>query len=280
MRLADQQLAMPMEANRRLYEKPAISARYARQSALQPAEAAILRRYAGEISARRILDLGVGGGRTTPFLLELSRDYVGVDYSGEMIERCRRRFPGVRFEHADARDLSRFADGSFDFILFSYNGIDAVGHADRLTIFAEVRRVLADSGLFVVSSHNRNFPIPRPWAVRHLAVNPVRHPVGFACRCAAYLAGIRNYRRNAASTTATDEYCTMVDSAYRYSLVHYHIALAAQLRQLERLGFDPVAVVGIDGRPIERHESETVPDPWLQYVCRRQARVVDRPNQS
>ena len=39
---AMESVAMQIEDNRRLYETPAIGARYARQSQLQPAEAAIL----------------------------------------------------------------------------------------------------------------------------------------------------------------------------------------------------------------------------------------------
>src|SRR5690348_17274690 len=102
------------DGNRRFYESRFIGARYARQSGLQPAEAAIIERYRRQVSGARILDLGVGGGRTTAFLAPLAGDYVGVDYSREMVERCRKRFPAARFEIADAADLSRFADASFD----------------------------------------------------------------------------------------------------------------------------------------------------------------------
>lgn len=262
---------MRMDENRRLYEKHAMGARYAKQSALQPAEAAILRRYRDDISGGRILDLGVGGGRTTPFLVELSRDYIGIDYSPAMVERCRQRFPGVRFALRDARDLSCFAGGSFDFVLFSYNGIDAVGHRDRLKILREVYRVLGQGALFVVSSHNRNFPIPKPWALRHLAINPLRHPLRFARRAAAYGIGIINYVRKARQEEIQEEYCVLVDSAHRYALVHYHITLAAQVRQLERLGFREIEAFGVDGRLLSQDMSDDVQDPWLQYVCRRPA---------
>ena len=86
------------------------------------------------------MDLGVGGGRTTAFLLQLSKDYVGIDFSNEMIERCRARFPATQFEVRDAQDLSGFEDQSFDFILFSCTGIDLVNHDQRLRILKEVRR--------------------------------------------------------------------------------------------------------------------------------------------
>jgi len=68
-----------LDPNRRHYETGVVAARYATRSGLQPAEAAIFERYHRDIAGLRILDLGVGGGRTTPFLLELSSNYIGVD---------------------------------------------------------------------------------------------------------------------------------------------------------------------------------------------------------
>ena len=35
-----------------------------------------------------ILDLGVGGGRTTPHLSSIAARYVGADYAAEMVARC------------------------------------------------------------------------------------------------------------------------------------------------------------------------------------------------
>src|SRR5262245_46013702 len=51
----------------------------------------------------RVLDLGVGAGRTVTPLLDFASSYVGVDYVKEMVDHCRERFPGVRFERLDAR---------------------------------------------------------------------------------------------------------------------------------------------------------------------------------
>jgi ubiquinone/menaquinone biosynthesis C-methylase UbiE len=42
--------------------------------------------------------------------------------------------------------LSRFPAGWFDFVLFSYNGIDFVDHAGRLQVLKEIARVLASGG--------------------------------------------------------------------------------------------------------------------------------------
>jgi SAM-dependent methyltransferase len=102
-----------------------------------------------------VLDLGVGGGRTTPYLSNIASDYIGVDYSEEMIRACRTKYPRLRFEVADAADLSLFANGLFDAIVFSFNGIDyLVPDESRQQCIRECLRVLKPGGTFVFSCHN------------------------------------------------------------------------------------------------------------------------------
>lgn len=140
------------------YLRPEVVRRYAGQSTLQRAEQVILGRI-GErrLAASRVLDLGVGGGRTTAALAGRCRGYVGVDLSEPMIAACRQRFPGLHLEVADARALP-FADAAFDLVLFSFNGIDLVGDAaQRRQVLAECARVLAPGGAMIHSSHNLNW---------------------------------------------------------------------------------------------------------------------------
>lgn len=102
-----------------------------------------------------LLDLGVGGGRTTPVLSRIAGRYVGVDYVASMVEACRRRFPQFDFRTADARHMPVFEDGAFDAVVFSFNGVDTMGSdADRARCFAEIARILRPKGRFVFSSHN------------------------------------------------------------------------------------------------------------------------------
>lgn len=256
------------DPNRRYYDRRRVGAHYARKAKLNPPEAEIFRRYADDIKGKRILDLGVGGGRTTSFLLELSPYYVGVDYSPKMIERCRHRFPAANLRVMDARDLSAFPDASFDFVLFSKAGIDAVGHQDRLAVLAEVHRTLKDGALFVFSSHNRNAHIAKPWALSHFDANPIRDPVRFGKRILSYPVGIANYLRNVRRNQFHEEYCVQVDSGDMYSLVHYRIDAAAQKLQLKRAGFCDVEAVGMDGRLISEREWDTAEDRAIHYVCR------------
>jgi ubiquinone/menaquinone biosynthesis C-methylase UbiE len=143
------------------YKSPNVVNTYAQATELQPAERELFNKHLRPNIS--ILDIGVGGGRTTAYLAAPSDQYVGIDYSEEMVRACRSRYPSQRFELCDASDLTMFADKSFDAVVFSFNGIDTLGPEGRSRCFSEVARVLADDGKFIFSSHN----------ARRLVVAPV-----------------------------------------------------------------------------------------------------------
>ena len=60
--------------------------------------------------------------------------------------------------------MNEFKDEEFDYIIFSFNGLDSINHEDRLKGLREIYRVLKQDCLFVFSSHNRNhrYAISRP----------------------------------------------------------------------------------------------------------------------
>jgi len=92
-----------------------------------------------------------------------------------MVDAAKDRYPDREFRQVDARDLSAFADESFDFVLFSYNGLDCVGHADRLQVLAEVHRVVRPGGVFMFSSHNMDWVHRRRiWATSSALSAPAR----------------------------------------------------------------------------------------------------------
>ncbi|MBS1850859.1 MAG: class I SAM-dependent methyltransferase [Acidobacteria bacterium] len=147
-------------ANLAIYDSPALAAHYANLNYLTPCEKEIFTLHLKP--GMSILDLGVGGGRTTPYLSSLAGRYVGVDYAPAMVQVCREKFPRLRFEEADAADLSRFASGAFDAVVFSFNGLDVLAVEQRQRCLAECRRVLRSGGVFIFSSHNARAVLTRP----------------------------------------------------------------------------------------------------------------------
>lgn len=144
--------ASDQAAHLRVYSAPEIVARYAGMDSLSACEQLMFGAYLQ--SGMTILDLGVGGGRTAPYLSQRASRYVGIDYSEEMIRACRNKFPQLQFEVADASDLSQFADASFDSVVFSFNGIDCLTREKRENCLRECYRVLKPGGVYIISSHN------------------------------------------------------------------------------------------------------------------------------
>ncbi len=122
------------DKNNQTYSTPLIVNYYQQLQQLQPAEATIIKRFEDKLPQMKMLDMGVGGGRTTKYFFPLVKEYIGIDYSAAMITACQERFINeeqkVKLKVGDARDLSQFEDNYFDFILFSFNGIDYISHAD------------------------------------------------------------------------------------------------------------------------------------------------------
>lgn len=141
------------DSNLEVYNRRSVVDHYAGAAWLQPCEAYCFDKYVK--LGDTILDLGMGGGRTTPPLLAKASRYVGVDYSQSMVEACRKKFPALEFYCEDASDLKRFDDRSFDVVVFSFNGIDHIRTVEsRALCMREVSRVLRPDGRFIFSSHN------------------------------------------------------------------------------------------------------------------------------
>lgn len=207
---------------------------------LTPPERAAFASVANSCRGKRILDLGVGAGRTVPALRALSEHYVGVDYVPEMVAHCRNRFPDVRFEVADARSLTAFADRSFDLIVFACNGISMVAHEGRLAILKEVRRLLAPYGHFIFSTYNRNNQAhERFFTLPDFSMS--FHPLHFAARAVRFGAhtvySFYNRIRFARHEIRTDEYSIINDRCHHYRTMLYYIHPQHQFAQLRAAGF-------------------------------------------
>ncbi len=237
---------------------------------IDPGEELAFERVMADARDKPVLDLGIGGGRTTGHLLALTKNYVGVDYTPEMVEACRRRFAGVHFELADARELSRFATASFQLVLFSYNGIDAVDLAGRKQVMAEACRVLRPGGAFFFSTFNRNGP---DFEGRHLSrsVDFTWNPLRLAARSFRFVvfntvAAMRRlrYRRFEQNQAG---HGILLHGAHDGLLVY--AATASETRQqLAEAGFTgPVEVIG--GQHREVLEGEFAKDEAHVHVIAR-----------
>jgi SAM-dependent methyltransferase len=147
--------------NLRIYNAPEVTKHYVALDYLSTCERLLFETYIPQGSA--ILDLGVGGGRTTSYLALRAARYVGIDNALAMVAACRTKYPGLEFRVMDAADLSEFSDGSFDAVVFAFNGIDFVlPESARRQCFDHIQRVLKPGGRLIFSSHNARAIFARP----------------------------------------------------------------------------------------------------------------------
>lgn len=237
-----------------------------------PGEQTAVEHVAARVRSQPILDIGVGAGRTTTLLKEVSRDYVGIDYTREMVEACRAKHPGMRIEHMDARDLGAFEDGRFALVMFSYNGIDAVDYADRQKVLREVHRVLRPGGLFIVSAHNRDGPGTREQKPRpHLQFtwNPLRLGWRILKLGRSWVQALHNHRRYSVLNEDHGGWAIMNCAAHDFGIVIVYTTLAEQRRQLANAGFVSELVVdNVAGRPVGEG-ADTANIAWFHHVVRK-----------
>ena len=254
--------------NEQIWQEAKVAERYAKYSVgLHKNEKILLDRLREVLRGKPILDLGVGAGRTTGSLLEISPDYVGVDYSPEMIRQCQARFPGVKFLCGDARELTMFHDAQFEFVLFSFNGIDYVPPVDRPTILREVCRVLKPGGRFLFSTHNIEKKTTPAYSLKNLHWR--KNPIGMARNFLSYLAGIRNYLRNRSMQICSEKFELRIDSE-NYRVLTYYIAKLHQVEQLKATGFVGVEVYERNANALDLviPEKESA---WLYYLALKPA---------
>jgi ubiquinone/menaquinone biosynthesis C-methylase UbiE len=282
------------ESARTYFRRPDVVSEYASFDFLLPPERTILEELAPGLAGARMLDVGVGAGRTTVHFAPLVREYVGIDISPDMIEACNRRFAGTSwnatFAVADARDLGRFEPASFDFVLFSFNGIDTVGgRDDRRAALREIHRVCRHQARFCFSSSNLRFALfrssTRAWLWNFLRSEPaaaLRHP-GRLRTVAADSRRWRQLNPNLRELAAAGEGEVMEERPrYEFSAEYYaspaerirsskyYIDPGRQADQLVASGFRDVRIFGPDGRRMTGPPSRTGPPGWwIYYLCVR-----------
>jgi O-antigen biosynthesis protein len=103
---------------------------------------------------RMVLDLASGEGYGSAILADSALKVVGLDVDPEAVEHSLRNYaaPNVEFIVGDSRDLSRFEPSSFGAVV----AFEMIEHIfDQEQVLAEIARVLAPSGLLIMSTPDR-----------------------------------------------------------------------------------------------------------------------------
>jgi len=248
-------------ANKNVFESKDIVKDYAEQQYLFEPERVILEKFRSEMKYMRMLDIGVGAGRTTNYFANLAKEYVGIDYSTGMINASKQRFrntnANISFKVCDARSLTPFEDDYFDFVLFSFNGIDCIGHEDRLKAFREMHRVGKNGAFLFFSTHNLE-SIDNLFEVR-LSIHPIKLIAELKRNVL-----IRILNKNPKKLKSM-KYAVINDGVHDFRIKLYYIKPAEQIKQLEDSGFSNIVTYSLS-------EKETIGtciwvDDWIYFLC-------------
>ena len=231
------------------------------------AEEIILNQLRPWLAGKKMLDIGVGTGRTVEFFAPLVDSYVGVDYAPRMIETCETNFGGrwsnARFSVADVRDLGEFEVGSFDLVLFSFNGIDCINHEDRLNALREIGRVCAPDGIFCFSSHNLN-----GLSLLYKLSNEERAGIKGRIRGTMRQVVLRSVNKPLRTLTSRD-FAEVRDGALNFGIRNLYMKPAQLITDLRAAGFSIDEMYNFSGRSISPELVIENSDLIIYYVTRR-----------
>jgi ubiquinone/menaquinone biosynthesis C-methylase UbiE len=250
--------------NKKIYENLGVVKSYSKMRYLQKPEEIILNRLKSKLKNMNMLDIGVGGGRTTLHFAKLTKEYIGIDFSKNMIKVCKKRFhkfsKRITFITCDSRSMP-FRDEYFDLILFSFNGIDYMSHEDRSEALKEIRRVGKEGGYLCFSTHNL-YAIDKLFTFK-LSRNPFQ-----LCDNARRYVLLRLLNKDI-QEMKKQSFVTIKDGGdQNFKLITYYIKPRYQIEQLINLGFKNVEVLSLEGKKIKNEvQLKTVEDPWVYYSC-------------
>jgi ubiquinone/menaquinone biosynthesis C-methylase UbiE len=250
--------------NAKLYEKKKIIQEYSNFSYLFKPELSILNTLRNDLPEMKMLDIGVGGGRTTNHFAQFVKDYTAIDYSIGMINACKRKFKlnsDYKFLFCDVRNLQMFSDNQFDIVLFSYNGLDYISHNERDLAFREIYRITKKEAYFVFSTHNLQC-LNNLYRIK-LTYNPLKL---LKRVLKLFLILLFNGMPNRYSSK---EFAIINDGAHRFCLKTYYIMPLKQIESLINIGFNRIKLFSInDGEEIQNADYKNVQDDWIYYFCR------------
>lgn len=127
--------------------------------------------FAGGFAANKsILEIGCGAGYGADYLTRFASSIVAVDTQKEVVTYSQAKYgrDGLTFLLADGTKLP-FNASSFDMVI-SFQVIEHIEPINVLDYLSEIKRVLKEEGVFLVSTPNpklRLLPLQKPWNPEH-----------------------------------------------------------------------------------------------------------------
>ncbi len=209
----------------------------------------------------KVLDIGIGAGRTTNYLANKCGNYTGIDYSMVFSKTVKIRYPNADIRCMDARDLSDFENNTFDLINFSFNGIDYVDQEGRVKVLTEVNRVLKPGGVFFFSTHNMNHSSFNKPAWRN---KENRFWINFKTfvKLLPFIPGHLNKKNH---EQFQKDYAIINDSAHNYGLFTFYTSPAFLRTQLKEHNFSECLFF----TKAAKNANDEELDDWIFVTCKK-----------
>jgi SAM-dependent methyltransferase len=256
------------------YNDPEVLRHYKDYGKLEAAEAVLLSRVKDELKDQPILDIGMGGGRTTPYLRQISNSYIGIDFSEGMIRSARQKFSDANLLVRDAKDLSIFHDGQFAAVFFLGAGLDDVSAKDRLRILKEIHRVLRSRGIFILAGHNLEAHDMRLCLENKLRLSG-RPRILISDNLLRLRSYISHFGRKVWNIIHDKSYVIYMDYDECFAdspkpgilLPTYYMRSDAQIKQLSENGFCQAEAIDEKGKTVEK--DRVTKGLFLHYIARK-----------
>jgi hypothetical protein len=152
-----------------------------------------------------------------------------------------------------------FPDNSFDFVLFSFNGIDCVSYEDRLKILLNAQ-VGEKWTRMAFSSHNM-YNLPRlsfqmrmnvfKWFAEYQRTKGV------------------NEKNPDMESLMENDWAPIIDGDQDFNTSYIYIKPEAQIKQLQELNFINIEIFSVNSGSRIKYPCDWSihDDPWLYYYC-------------
>lgn len=214
-----------------------------------------------------MLDIGVGGGRTSNYFIPKVKNYLGIDYSQNMVDACINRFKNHNsdflFETKDARNIEDYQANSFDLILFSFNGVDYMNINERIDFLKKSNTLLKPNGYLCFSSHNTFF-------LKQLFSFHIRKNIYQMFKQLLNLNRLKKINEKEMSNE-NNNYKYINDGAHNFMLSTCYINPMYQKELLTRSGFSSVNIFSNNSNTeINFNDSKVLStSPWIYYLCKK-----------
>ncbi len=252
---------------------------------IDKSELYLFHKYEDELKNAKILDIGIGFGRTTYYFANICKEYIGVDYQQVPVDFCKQNFKQLQnanFYVCDARNMNIFEDNYFDIVFFSFNGIDYVSHTDRTLVLEEMKRVCNPNGIIYFSSHNLQGFKDFINEEREFSFRFFTDPCKFIRFLKNRLFLIRLKRKNPRlnniiNNSSTLEYA-IISYAQNFKLTLHFVSPDKQIEQLKKMGLKDIRIISTNnGMEVKQaDEIKSLRDFAVYYFCRTEAQGEDK----